>query len=558
MENRTVPKLLHLFLLATILSCCVPNLYAQVPQKMSYQAVVRNTDNALISQGAVGVRISILQGSANGVSVYTETHTTTTNTNGLVSIIIGDGNVVSGSLATINWAAGNFYIKSEIDATGGSNYTIEGSSQLLSVPYALFSANGPPGPTGTFPPGNAVGDMQYWNGINWTMIPVGSPGQFLQLNSSNIPQWNGPRFVTLTTMPINNISQFGAWSGVDVSDDGGYPITKKGICYDTNPNPTIYSQKINAPLSVGANVMGIGYFAIPSQNGSFGSTNTPLLPNTTYYVRAFAENFSGLVYGNELTFTTTADGLPTVTTNAVTNVLANTATLNGFALYEMPQGPTSKGFCYSLTPNPTTQSTMVNLGSGNGVLEANLTGLTPSTTYYVKAFATNSNGTQYGTEQSFTTCVPPSLTIGQSYAGGRIFYIDCTGEHGLIVATNPSTTALEWGCLNTEISTSSNVNTGQNNTNMILSNCASTTNAATYCDNLTLNGYSDWFLPSIEELKLIRIYNINFPNLYWCWSSSQSNSFSSYGMNMSPDNPTGSISQNPKSWLFKVLPVRAF
>jgi hypothetical protein len=525
---------------------------------MSYQAVVRNTDNALISQGAVGVRISILQGSANGVSVYTETHSTTTNTNGLVSIVIGDGNIVSGSLSAINWAAGNFYIKSEIDANGGSNYTIEGSSQLLSVPYALFSANGPPGPTGTFPPGNAVGDMQYWNGSNWVMIPIGSPGQFLQINSSNIPHWSGPRFVTLTTMPVNNVTQFGAWTGVDVTDDGGYPITKKGICYDTNPNPTIYSQKINVPLATGAVEIGIGYFAIPSQIGFFGNINTPLLPNTTYYVRGYAENFSGLVYGNQLSFTTGADGLPTVTTNPVTNVLAYTATLNGFTIYETPQGPTTKGFCYSLTPNPTTQSTVVNLGSGNGVLEANLSGLTPSTTYYVRAFATNSNGTQYGTEESFTTCVTPSFTIGQSHAGGRIFYVDCTGEHGLVVAANASNTALEWGCMNTDISTSSNVNSGQINTNLILANCASINNAASYCDNLTLNGYSDWFLPSIQDLKLIRTNNINFANLYWCWSSTQVNSIAAYGMNMSMDNPSGLISQNPKSWLFKVLPVRAF
>lgn len=556
MGKVNVLKLFKAFLLIAIFFG-IGNLYAQVPQKMSYQAVVRNTDNALISQNAVGVRISILQGSANGVSVYTETHSVTTNTNGLISIVIGDGNVVSGSLSTINWAAGNFYIKSEIDATGGSNYTIEGSSQLLSVPYALFSANGPPGPAGTFPLGNAVGDMQYWNGINWTMIPVGSPGQFLQLNSSNIPQWSGPRFVTLTTMPISDVTQFGARSGVDVIDSGGYPLIKKGICYDTNPNPTISSQVVNAVLSTGPNSLPIGFFTIPGQPGSFGGP-VPLTPNTTYYVRAFAENLAGLVYGNQLSFTTGTDGLPTVTTNPVTNALAYTATLNGFAFYETPQGPTTKGFCYSLTPNPTIQNTVVNLGLGNGALEANLTGLTPSTTYYVRAFATNSNGIQYGSEVSFTTCVTPSFTIGQTHAGGRIFYIDCTGEHGLIVATNPSASVLEWGCLNTDISTSSNINTGQTNTNMILSNCASTTNAATYCDNLTLNGYSDWFLPSIEELKLIRINNINFTNLYWCWSSTQGNSFSSYGMNMSLDNPSAAISQNPKSWQFKVLPVRAF
>ncbi|MBP6557292.1 MAG: DUF1566 domain-containing protein [Flavobacterium sp.] len=554
MRKRIMPRLLNLLLLV-ILLCSVSNIYAQVPQKMSYQAVVRNTDNALISQGAVGVRISILQGSANGVSVYTETHSTTTNTNGLISIVIGDGNVVSGSLSAVNWAAGNFYIKSEIDATGGSNYTIEGSSQLLSVPYALFSANGPPGPAGTFPQGNAVGDMQYWNGTNWAMIPVGSPGQFLQINSSNIPQWSGPRFVSLTTMPITSITQFGVLTGVDVTDDGGYPITKKGICYDTNPNPTIYSQKINTTLITGPQQIGIGYYQIPDQNGLFGVMSAPLLPNTIYYVRAFAENIAGLVYGNELMFTTNADGLPTVTTNAVTNVLAYTATLNGFAFYETPQGPTTKGFCYSVTPNPTTQNTVVNLGSGNGVLETNLTGLVPLTTYYVRAFATNSNGTEYGVEQSFTTCVTPSLTIGQSYAGGTIFHIDCSGEHGLVVV-NPSTGLLPWGCPGQNISgTLPEVGTGQSNTNLILNNCADTNNAANFCNSLNFNGYSDWFLPSYKELQKIKQSNISFPGVYYCWSSTQESGEYAYGLNMGPQ---AVYYYQPKGYSFAVLAVRAF
>ncbi len=123
----------------TIIALVVSSLgiFAQAPQKMSYQAVVRNASDALVVSTTVGMQISILQGSSSGTPVYVETQTPTTNANGLVSIEIGAGSVVSGSFSTINWSTGNYYIKSETDIAGGTNYTITGTSQLLSVPYAL-------------------------------------------------------------------------------------------------------------------------------------------------------------------------------------------------------------------------------------------------------------------------------------------------------------------------------------------------------------------------------------------------------------------------------------
>ena len=122
--------------------------FAQAPQKMSYQAVIRNSSGALVNSTTVGMKISIIQGSIAGTIVYSETQSTTTNANGLASLEIGSGVVISGSFSSINWAAGPFFIKTQTDPTGGTNYTITGSSQLMSVPYALFSANGTPGPQG--------------------------------------------------------------------------------------------------------------------------------------------------------------------------------------------------------------------------------------------------------------------------------------------------------------------------------------------------------------------------------------------------------------------------
>lgn len=113
--------------------------WAQSPEKMSYQAVIRNSSEALVTNTTVGMQISILQGSATGTAVYVETQTPTTNANGLVSIEIGAGTVVSGTFASIDWANGPYFIKTETDPTGGTTYTITGTSQLLSVPYALHA-----------------------------------------------------------------------------------------------------------------------------------------------------------------------------------------------------------------------------------------------------------------------------------------------------------------------------------------------------------------------------------------------------------------------------------
>ncbi len=113
-------------------------IWAQSPNKLSYQAVVRDSDDNLVTDQAVGMQISILQGSASGTAVYTETHTPTANTNGLVSIEIGGGTTAN-DFSTIDWSTGVYFIKTEIDPDGGTSYSIETTSQLLSVPYAKYA-----------------------------------------------------------------------------------------------------------------------------------------------------------------------------------------------------------------------------------------------------------------------------------------------------------------------------------------------------------------------------------------------------------------------------------
>jgi hypothetical protein len=146
-----------MFVTAILLQCGPVN--AQAPQRMSYQAVITDTADQPLINANVGIRISILQGSAVGTPVYVETHTTITNGNGLVSLAIGGGTVVSGNMSLIDWATGPYFVKTETDPTGGTTYTISGASELLSVPYALYAANistaaGPQGPAG--PDGKSI------------------------------------------------------------------------------------------------------------------------------------------------------------------------------------------------------------------------------------------------------------------------------------------------------------------------------------------------------------------------------------------------------------------
>ena len=142
------------------------NLFAQAPQKMSYQAVIRNASNNLVTNAPVKMRISILQGSTTGTSVYSELHSATTNANGLVSIEIGGGTSQQGTFSNINWGNGTYFLKTETDPTNGSTYSIVGTSQLLSVPYSIYANT-----ASNIDPGNASQGqvLTYCNGkATWT------------------------------------------------------------------------------------------------------------------------------------------------------------------------------------------------------------------------------------------------------------------------------------------------------------------------------------------------------------------------------------------------------
>ncbi len=349
---------------------------------------------------------------------------------------------------------------------------------------------------------------------------------------------------TVTTAAVTNITQTTATSGGNVTSDGGATVTARGVCWNTSSNPTT----VNSHTTDG------------SGTGTFVSNLTGLTPNTLYYVRAYATNSVGTSYGNEVTFTTLSLSIPTVTTTDVTNITQTTATSGGTVTSDGGATVTARGVCWNTSSNPTTANSYTTDGSGIGTFVSNLTGLTANTLYYVRAYATNSVGTAYGNEVSFTTA--GTFYIGQSYGGGIIFYIDGTGIHGLISATSDQSTGVVpgWGCYGTFIGgTGTGIGTGQANTTAIVNGCSTPGIAARICDTLTLNGYTDWFLPSKDELNQMYIQKAvigGFAN-YGYWSSSEYDANNAWAQSFL----TGNQVDLPKistTLFYHVRAVRAF
>jgi uncharacterized protein (TIGR02145 family) len=526
--------------------------FSQAPDLISYQTIIRNSNNELVSNVPVGVRISILSGSAADVLWYQEEHKVSTNLNGLAYLNIGSGTLLFGTMSGIDWSKGPFYIKSETDPTGGKNYSLVVVSRLLSVPYSIYAktADKLTGPITELDPlfnasvakgitaadtalwntesdpffyasiskgitavdtaywnkklssftesdplfrasiarsitaadtalwnseydpifnasiakgitaadtalwnseydpifnasiakgitaadtalwnseydplfnasiskgitavdtaswnqkvglpqtGNTSGDILFWNGTAWVKIQQGLPGQGLFLSQTGIPMWSGPAFATLTTNVATSVTNITAISGGNITSDGGTPVTARGICWSTSPNPTV----TNSTTNNGAGT------------GIFSSNISDLLGSTIYYVRAYAVNTTGVSYGNQITFTTPVPTTPSLTTTTLSSITSVSVATGGSVVNNGGAPITARGVVWDTLTNPlVTKNRSIN-GSLNNIFLDTIRGLAGSRVYYVRSYATNSAGTAYGNELAFTTLTPvvPTVTI---------------------------------------------------------------------------------------------------------------------------------------------------
>ena len=301
---------------------------AQAPNKMSYQAVIRDNSNALVTSQIVGMQISILQGSANGTAVYAENQTPTTNANGLASIEIGGGTVVSGNFTTIDWANGPYFIKTETDPAGGTNYTITGTSQLLSVPYAMYAANsgssipGPQGPQG--PAGN--------DGAPGTQGPIGADGPQGPQGLTGATGAVGPQGQTGATGPQGLPGTYTSGNGININGQvitntlPDQTVTINGTG-QTNITGTYPNFNVNTPPYTAGTGVNISGTTISAQNTN-AIWNANKLQSTPI-------NPANPSLGNVLEFDGTnwkpSPKLPTMTTaqrEALTNLYAGLIILN--------------------------------------------------------------------------------------------------------------------------------------------------------------------------------------------------------------------------------------
>ena len=542
---------------------------AQAPEKFTYQAVVRNTNNALVTNTLVGVRVSILQGSATGSGVYVETQMPSTNANGLITLNIGDGNAVFGTFGSIDWSAGPYFLKTEIDPAGGNSYSVTSTQQLLSVPYALYAkeagnsfsgdyndlTNTPAIPTVPTNVSAFANDAGYITGYTET-----DPTVPAWAKEANKPTYNYSEIVNTPTIPTvpTNVSAFTNDAGYITSQDipaiptvptnvsaftndagyiTGYTETDPTVpawakeankpAYDyteiantpaiptvptnvsaftndagyltdyTETDPTVpawakeankpvydyseiantptiptvptnvsaftndagyltsytetdpqfnawdksYNDLINTPTNVSAFANDAQYItaeAIPTQVSAFTNdaeyitiaavpTQVSAFENDALYITEGELQQTVNVINNTFdSVDNTIDSLrnrideleghhtpPTVMTTGVADVAYLSATVNGSVVYIGGAPVAAKGFCYDTVMHPTVESNMVNCGSGSGSFSTNLLNLKSSTTYFVRAYATNMWGTNYGEELSFTTLVEhaPSVEI---------------------------------------------------------------------------------------------------------------------------------------------------
>ena len=545
------------------------SVFAQTPEKMSYQAVVRNGTDALIKNTQVGMQISILQGSITGTPVYEETQTPTTNANGLVSIEIGSGTVVSGTFSTIDWSNGPYFIKTETDPTGGTSYTISGTSQLMSVPYALHAKTAE-SISGGINETDPVFGASIANGItavdtaHWSNHTVDTDTHIDSAGINALGYVAGAHTIdTDTHIDSTGINALGYVAGAHTIDTDTH-IDSTGInafgyvagAHTIDTDTHIDSTGINALGyvagahtidtdthidSTGINTLGYvaGAHTIDTDThidstgiNALGYVAGAHTINTDTQLDSAGINALGYVAGAHTVDTDThldsagvnalgyVAGAHTIDTD--THIDSTGIAALGFVTSTEVDGSETKltaGDNISLTGIGTTSNPYVINGitSMTQVQRDSLTVVEGLIVYNNTTHQPNYyNGTEWMNYDGSSAATPPAA--GDTFQGGVIAYVFQPGDpgyvagetHGLIAAPSDQSSGITWynGTYPICGAVGLAIGTGNSNTNLIVAVQGPGNYAASLCANLVLGGYSDWYLPSKDELNLLYLNRV--------------------------------------------------
>jgi hypothetical protein len=488
-------KKLYTILAAVLITAST---FAQAPEKMSYQAILRDGSNTLLTNQEVGMQISILQTTITGTAVYTETQTATTNINGLVSIEIGSG-TSSNNFSAIDWSAGPYFIKTATDPTGGTSYTITGTSQLMSVPFAMYaktSGSSTPGPQGE-PGAQGTNGTPGIQGETGTAGADGTNGEKGDTGDQGAQGIQGTQGAAGLTTAVNAIAQI----------DGNITLTTTNIPEGDNKYYT--EAAVSANTAVAANTAKVGYTEV------LVSANTAVVANTAKvgYTDALV-SANTAVTANTDKVGITAQQSDAITTNTdkvgYTEALvsANADVVLNKSKVGQAAGTTSGDMQYW---NGTTWVVIATTSNEGAALQL------------IGGIPTWVGGTP-----------PPPATVGDLRASGIVFWVDPTDNtHGLVCALEDYQSYVDWGCDGTDLPSVPNfawnsgnpvgagveIGDGEPNTTGMLADCPSASAA------LAARSYGpEWFLPSVNELNEIYINKatleavsgvVAFSGAYW-------------------------------------------
>ncbi len=531
-------------------------LFAQSPQLMSYQAVIRDAGNNLVNSLPVGMKISILQGSASGTVVYTETQTPTTNTNGLVSIEIGGGT----GFDAINWSSGPYFLKTETDPTGGTSYTITGTSQILSVPYSLYTGEAGNGFASTYTDGEKRPVLNMTDGG----VSIGAPPiSNTKLNVNGMVNLTPGDFSTWgVNLALDATSQEGGASFAILSlsngagEGGGKFLIKNDnesstLVMDNNGHTGINNLIPAHSLDVTGDINFTGALL---QNGSPLAHTGDVTGSTALTVVGInGTSLAGLSTG--ILKNTTGTGVPSIAV-AGTDYLApngSAASLTGFPIFNQNTTGSAASFTGNLAGDVTGTQGATVVGN-SAVISKVLTGFTSGA------------GTVAATDNILQAIQKlngnnPMHYIGESYGGGIVFYVYDNGQHGLIAATADQSTGEVWTTAAFQSTVSNAVRDGIEgglaNTERIIIQAGAGSYAAQLCANYQGGNYADWYLPSKYELNLLYLQKTvvgGFSNNFYFSSTEYSNIADAWGQLFS----NGNQDYGHKSTAYYVRAIRSF